>query len=298
MLWFLFAFVAVLGGGDFAYDRVVHARHDRWEKNVVKRHEDGLRVGYEEFSCGTGRVAVLMVHGFGAGPITFGRMAPEFAKRGFFCRAMRLPGFGRPMAEYAKARRGQWSAAIHAEVLKLRADHDQVWLVGHSMGGTLATIEALEHPKDIDGLILLAPLIEVSSRRSPVFSARTWFKIADHLAIFSDMTEMAFPVDAHDPQVRANAVRDQFVPRAIYRELFSLTDSVRGRGKELRVPVFLAYAEDDRVASPQAARTFVESATNAPRNEILCQTNSGHVVTWDFGWEKAVERAFDFVGSR
>jgi carboxylesterase len=295
MLWILFAVAAAIGGTDFTYDRVVHFRHDRWEKNVVKRNADGLRIGYEEFSCGTGRVALLMIHGFGAGPVTYGRMAPEFAKRGFACEAMILPGFGRPMSEYKKATRTQWNAAIHDEVLKLRENHDQVWVVGHSMGGTLALVEALDHPHDVDGLVLLAPLIEVNPKRSPVFSPRAWFEITDKIVFFTDMTEMAFPVDVHDPEVKASVIRDEFVPRRIYRELFSLTDTVRNRGKELRVPVFLAYAKDDLAADPQAARKYAGSATNAPRNEISCQTNSGHVVTWDYGWEQTVEAVSTFI---
>ncbi len=295
MLIAVAAFVVLVGGADFTYDRVVHARHDRWERTVVKRHADGLRVGYEDFSCGTGRVVLLMIHGFAAGPVTFGRMAPELAKRGFACHAMRLPGFGRPMEEYKKATREQWQAAIRDEISSLRKDHDQVWLVGHSMGGTLATLAALDPSNKVDGLVLLAPLIEVNSKRSPAFSPRTWFKITDHIVIFTDITQMAFPVDVHDPEVRANVVRDEFVPRSVYRQLFSLTDSVAGRASGLRVPVFLAYAESDLVANPQAACKFVEAATNAPRSEIICQANSGHVVTWDYGWELTVEKVAAFI---
>lgn len=296
MLVVIFAVVvATVGAADFAYARVIHARHDRWEKSVVRRNTDGLRAGYEDFSCGTGRVALLMVHGFGAGPLTWGRMAPELAKRGFTCHAMRLPGFGRPMEEYSKATRQQWRAAIRDEIAALRRDHDRVWIAGHSMGGTLATLEALERPGEIDGLVLLAPLFEVAKDRSPVLSPRAWFEITDRVVIFTDITEMAFPVDVNDPEVKARVIRDDFVPRTIYRQLFALTDEARGRGKELRVPVILAYAEGDLVADPQAARSFIEAATNAPRSDILCQTNSGHVVTWDYGWEQTVEKVAAFI---
>lgn len=294
----LLVIAGLLVAADATYDGIVHARHDRWEKNVVKRHEDGLRVGYEEFTAGTGRVALLLVHGFAAGPVTWGRMAPALAAQGFTCRAILLPGFGRPMEEYAKATRRQWSAAVHDEVARLRAGHDEVWIVGHSMGGTLSTLEALDHPEEVDGLILLAPLFEVSSRRSPVLPARTWFALTERISVFTDITEMAFPVDAHDPDVRANVVRDDFVPRSIYRELFSLTDQVRNREKELRLPVFLAYAEDDLVADPEAARRYVGAATNAARNEITVQTNAGHVVTWDYGWERTVEEICTFINHR
>lgn len=293
MIWLLVAAGLVMAG-DATYDAVIHARHDRWEK-TIERDATGLREGYADFTAGTGRVALLMVHGFGAGPLTWGRMAPELAGHGFTCRAMRLPGFGRPIDEYAQATRQQWLDAIHGEVLRLRADHDAVWLAGHSMGGTLCLLEALEHPGDVDGLILLAPLVEVNGQRSPLLSPRAWFEITDRLAVFTDLTEMAFDVDINDPEVRARVVRDQFVPRSIYRQLFALTDSVKGRASGLRVPVFLAYADADLVADPLAARRYIEAAVNAPRSEIMEQRNAGHVVTWDRGWEDTCEEIRTFI---
>lgn len=294
MLIALAALVLLVGAADFTYDRVVHARHDKWEANVVKRHADGTRVGYEEFSCGTGRVALLMVHGFAAGPITFGRMAPALAERGFACHAILLPGYGRPIGEYEKATRDQWRAAIREKISELHAKHDAVWLVGHSMGGTLSALEALDRRSQADGLVLLAPLFEVCDRRSPVLSPRALHAIT-RVAVFTDLTQLAFPLDAKDPELRANAIRDDFVPRSIYNQLFALTDEVEGRGPELKLPVLLVTAPDDLVASPAAAREWVAAATNAPRRTLLEQTTSGHVVTWDHGWDKTAAAIADFI---
>lgn len=296
MLMTLLAVLATLGVADFSYDRVVHFRNDRWEK-TIKRDATGLREGYEPFEMGKGDTALLMIHGFGAGPLTFGRMAPVLAARGYTCHALLLPGFGMPNATYSKATAARWRAAIRSEVAMLRMTHKQVWLVGHSMGGTLATVEALDHPGDIDGLVLLAPLIEVSSKRSPIFTARTWFRIADHAAIFTDLTEMAFPVDVHDPVVRTNVVRDQFVPRSIYRQMFSLTDAARGRAGELTLPVFLAYAPQDKVADADAAVNYVGKAKSS-RKVIFCSQDSGHVITWDLGWEKCVDAIDRFISGK
>jgi pimeloyl-ACP methyl ester carboxylesterase len=211
---------------------------------------------------------------------------------------MRLPGFGRPMDEYARATREQWQTAIRDELADLRKDHASVWLVGHSMGGALATQEALEHPDAIAGLILLAPLFEVNAKRSPLLKPRSWFALTDRLCVFTDMTEMAFDVDLHDASLRDAVVRDRFVPRSLYGELFALTDSIAGRAAELRVPVLLAYAPDDLVTDPGAAQRYLAAATNAPLRVCMAQTRAGHVVTWDFGWEQLVERIAEIAGSR
>lgn len=293
MLTAIVTTAAMLGLADFGYDRVVHFRHDRWER-TIERDANGLRKGYEDFTIGTGDTALLMIHGFGAGPLTWGRMAPALAERGFTCRALCLQGFGRPMEEYRAARSAQWRTQIRWEVDSLRQTHQHVWLVAHSMGGALALLEAMERPDAIDGIVLLAPLIEVSSRRSPLVNPQTWFKIVDRLSLFTDLTEMAFPVDVHDPAIQKNVVRDQFVPRTIYRELFALTDALKGRAEDLRVPTLLAYAPADKVTDAEAARRYVVK-TSAPRKEFFRAERSGHVLTWDFEWENLVDCIEQFV---
>lgn len=293
MLTAILSTAALLGAADFGYDRVIHFRHDRWER-TIERDDTGLRKGYEDFTIGTGDTALLMVHGFAAGPITWGRMAPAFAERGYTCRALRLRGFGRPMDEYRAAQAKDWRAEIQAEVDHLRATHRKVWLVGHSMGGALAMLEAMDRPEAVDGVVLLAPLVEVSSRRSPLFKARTWFNIVERISFFTDLTEMAFPVDIHDPVVGANVIRDQFVPRSIYRQLFALTDALAGHADRFKAPVFLAYAPADLVTDADAAMRFVD-ASAAPRKQIFRADRSGHVVPWDLDWETLVDSIDQFI---
>lgn len=281
--------------GDFAYSRVIDARHRKWERTATY-NGDGLRAGYAPYTVGQGPVALLFIHGFGSSPAVFDRMAPRLAERGFTCRVLRLPGFGEPLDRYAAVTRAQWRQTVETEARQLRATHRAVWLVGHSMGGTLAWDTAQRHPELCDGLVLLAPLVEVSSRRSLALSPRRLFRVGDALLPFSDVFETCFPMDAHDPAVGELEARDRFIPRSVYQEMFALLDEARAAAPVARVPLLVSVAPQDLVVDSRAAEKFFGRA-HAPALKIIHAERSGHVIPLDYGWEEQAGAAADFIAA-
>ena len=75
--------------GDVVYSCSVGAGYREWNSKV-RRDPDGVREGCREFTLGEGETAVLMVHGFGASPAVWRKMAASLAAEDFTCRAMRL----------------------------------------------------------------------------------------------------------------------------------------------------------------------------------------------------------------
>ncbi len=85
-------------GAGFAYSRVVDRRAAAWEK-TVERNPDGIRLDSLDYQVGEDDPVLLMIHGFGDSPVVFTEMSVELARRGFTCKAIRLPGFAeRPQA--------------------------------------------------------------------------------------------------------------------------------------------------------------------------------------------------------
>ncbi len=290
--------VLVVGiiAGDIVYWQVTQRRLAKWEQGI-ERDSDGVRRGCRDFAVGDGDVALLLVHGFGDSPAIYSRMARALADRGFFCRAMRLPGFAKPMSEYAKTSMEQWVKAVEGELAELRRTHDRVWIVGHSLGGALSIHCALNRPDAVDGVILLAPLIKVSSRRSPALTPRTWHRIGGTLLTFTDVLENRFPLDVHDPTCKAADMRDRFVPRAVYEGLFRLIDANRGRASELCMPMQILLAGDDLIVDGEAAHAFWNEL-GSTRKQIHTFANAGHAFPIDTGWEKAVESMIDFIAPK
>lgn len=279
-------------GGDAIYSLCTGRSERNWEA-TIQRGADGVRRGAEAYAVGEGRTAILFVHGFGSSPAMFTRMTGELAARGYACRAMRLPGFCEPSQDFASYTRADWLKGIQGELDALRAQHEHVWLVGHSLGGALSLELLRRNPAGADGLILMAPLIAVSSRRSLGIEPGKLFRLGDHVLPFSRTFKICFPIDMKDPSVATIEHRDLFVPRATYRELFALIREARENPGSLELPVELFVAPQDRVVDSVAAEEFVRRV--APQAKIVYAERSGHVIPLDYGWTEAVESIDQFI---
>ncbi|MGH8902572.1 MAG: alpha/beta fold hydrolase [Egibacteraceae bacterium] len=116
----------------------------------------GGPVHYVEFGDQQGDPAIVFVHGLGGSWLIWSEVAPTLARRARVL-AIDLAGFGRtPLA-------GR-SASVHANQRLLGQFLDKVVggpavLVGNSMGGTIAVLEAAAHPERVAGLVLVCPSV-------------------------------------------------------------------------------------------------------------------------------------------
>ena len=284
----LLSFAALWLLGDALYARRILARANA---------PDARRASTEPFSLNpAGQPALLLVHGFADGPSVFAKIAPILADSGFAVRAMHLPGSGIPPAEMAGTTLAAWRTAIDREIAGLRAGNSArpVWLVGHSLGGALAFDAALRPENRIAGLVLLAPLVDVSRARSPVLSPRQWFHLLDRLLLFSDVVESRLPADLHDPDARAAYRTDKFIHRDVYRALFDAMDAVRPRAAEWGGPLLTIVSPSDQIVDVAATKFFF-AATNAAPAKLSEQYSAGHVLPLDRGYGKIAERIARFV---
>lgn len=248
---------------------------------------DGVRAGAAAFRTGSGSTAVLLVHGFASSPGLFRFVAPALAERGYTCRAMRLPGFAERLDRMMAVDERQWRDAVAGEVAELRLTHDHVWIAGHSMGGTLALDYVLEHPGEVEGLVLIAPLIEVSTQRSLGLPTRPLFRVARRVLPSDAILGTAFPVDLHAKGEGIDELRDRFLPIGMYDAMFRLTDRVRARAGEVDVPVLMVLPGEDKVVSRRAARAYFDRLGSS-RKQVCEASRAGHVVPLDYGWQDVV----------
>ena len=243
-----------------------------------------------------GTPALLLIHGFADGPSVFAQIAPPLAAAGFAVRAMHLSGSGVPPAEMKGLAFADWRADVDREVAALRAADPArpIWLVGHSLGGALAYDAALRPDNRIAGLVLLAPLIDVSRARSPLLSPRQWFGLLDRLLVFTDTIESRLPKDLRDPDARAAYRTDKYVHRDVYRALFDAGDAIRPRAADWRGPLLVAISATDQIVDSSATQFFF-SATNAAPAKLAEMHAAGHVLPLDYGHAKLAEKIVRFV---
>src|ERR1041385_512742 len=105
-----------------------------------------------------GSHGVLLLHGFGDTPQTLSHLAKHLSKSGISVFVPLLPGHGRSMAEFTKARANDWIRAAEDAVVEMRRRYNVVSVSGLSMGGALAVIVAARH-HDIASPVLFAPYL-------------------------------------------------------------------------------------------------------------------------------------------
>lgn len=105
-------------------------------------------------SQGTGPETIVLLHGFGGSHSAWSEIASQLASEAEII-TYDLPGHGASVGVEGAKSPKRMAGAVVADIAE--RDLDRIHLVGHSMGGAVATLTALSAPERIASLTLLAP---------------------------------------------------------------------------------------------------------------------------------------------
>lgn len=94
----------------------------------------------------TGGPACLLAHGFGGSPFEMLPLAHALAAAGCAVSVPVLPGHATTVEAWSRTGWDDWLDALDREYARLAADHPRVFLMGLSMGGSLALALAQKRP--------------------------------------------------------------------------------------------------------------------------------------------------------
>ncbi|HEY3872104.1 MAG TPA: alpha/beta fold hydrolase, partial [Actinocrinis sp.] len=104
--------------------------------------------------------AVLLLHGFGASPNSLRPWGEALAAAGMAVSIPRLPGHGTRWQDLNRTTQADWLRAADEALTALRADHDHVYLMGISLGATLALRLAARRPGDVAGVVAVNAVVD------------------------------------------------------------------------------------------------------------------------------------------
>ncbi|MCY1009336.1 alpha/beta fold hydrolase [Nannocystis pusilla] len=119
--------------------------------------------------AGSARGAVLLAHGLKDHSARYAELAQHLAAQGLAVHAFDLRGHGRSAGERARAALGEYVADLTVVATQVRAAEPglPLFVFGHSMGGAIATTYALEHPGELQGLVLSAAALRLGPDAGP-----------------------------------------------------------------------------------------------------------------------------------
>lgn len=101
---------------------------------------------FERFPTHPNGKAVLLCHGFATTPETYLESAELFVEAGYYVRAIRLSGHGTSLGHFAKTSATEWLASVVWHYKAIQDDYEDIYYIGHSLGGTLGLLLATIYP--------------------------------------------------------------------------------------------------------------------------------------------------------
>ena len=139
----------------------------------------------------------------------------------------------------------------------------KIFLVGHSMGATIATGYAIEHQKELSGLILSGAILVAGSSVSPVLLAIAGVvsalapKMGVNIIYASAISRDKAVVDAYvnDPLVYRGKL-----PARMGAELARMWKTLPQHMPEIKLPVLIMHGTADHLADPRGSELLYERA--------------------------------------
>ena len=237
----------------------------------------------QPFHAGRGRIAVLFLHGFNSSPHALREWARLTADAGYRVSLPRLPGHGTTWRELAATRWRDWYDCAERELLALAAETDQVFVAGHSMGGSLALRLAAHRREAVAGLVLVNPgLLAYPLHR---------------LAPLASLVISRVPSRRHDI-AEPGALRhgyDQTPLRAAV-SLFEMFAEVRASLDLVTCPTLVFKSVADHVI-PGASVDYLRSHLSSDDITVRELARSYHVATLDYDRDQIFLETLDFIAA-
>lgn len=236
----------------------------------------------EPFNQDGNKIGILISHGFTGQPKSIKPWAQYLADQGYTVRAPRLPGHGTTWQEMNGTVWQDWYAEIERNFRELAKTCDKVFVMGLSMGGSLALRLAEEKGDKITGLVLVNPAVQ-SERQDR------------HLLPFLRLVIPAFPGIVND--IKKPGQDEGGYPKIPLKAAYSLTHlwaAIKADITKVDQPLLIFRSADDHVVEPSNTAWVLANVASKDAEEVVLY-DSYHVATMDNEAESIYAGSADFV---
>lgn len=240
-----------------------------------------------EYELPGGPDAVLLLHGLTGSTFEMHHLALRLAAAGYRCLAPVMAGHGGAPEDLVGVPWAEWvdEAGRHLDRL---AGARRTFVAGCSMGALVACALAHEAPATVDGLVLLAPALELTPAG----------RLAAALGRLRPLRRVVVPKgsgsDVRDEAMRRRNPCLPGVPLASVAELAGLADHVARAAPEVAAPALVVAGGQDHTVTLAGVRRLAR-LLGAGAAEVLVLPESWHLVGVDVERERCADAALAFL---
>lgn len=221
------------------------------------------------------KAVILLVHGLGEHSGRYMNVVNYLVPQGFVVCGYDHPGHGRSSGrrEYIAQFEDYLSTLKTYSAMVRSAWPDlPVFLVGHSMGGLIATWYLTAHQQEFSGAILSAPALQAARKVSlPLrWSGQLLAKLTPHLGLIT-LNRNAI---SRDPQVVRDTRYDPLfhqgrIPARLAAELERSMRLVPEQLEKITLPLLILQGGADRIVNPQGARLLHDTVSSTDKTLLV-----------------------------
>lgn len=224
----------------------------------------GLRIATRTWRPeGAVRGIMILIHGFNSHSGYMSWPAEQFAGAGFAAYALDHRGRGKSEGErFYVEKFSDWLEDVDKLVGIARSENPgvPVYMLGHSVGGVIASSYAFEHQAEIAGLICESWAFDVGLPNLVQLAFEGVGYLAPHLPLYSLKNE----IFSRDPDVVAQMNSDPLIanekePAETASEVLKAAARLKENMPNLNVPVFIIHGTDDKATLPRGSQYFYDN---------------------------------------
>ena len=240
------------------------------------QHTEGKFTGRNNYNLyrqawlpdGIPSAVLLLVHGFGEHSGRYSNLVNYFVPKGYAVYSFDLQGHGKSEGKRGYVERFSYYVDdVKTFYDKVREENKnaKIFMVGHSVGGTIATTYAIEHQSDLNGLIISAPFIKpgASITKLTVLMARILSVLAPKMGVSAlDASTISRDKAVVDAYINDPLVYTGKMSARLGTELLSTMEKLPSKISGLSLPILIMHGTADRASDPSSSTMLFDGVSS------------------------------------
>jgi len=252
--------------------------------------EDGLILNFYHWIPENPKAAIVISHGWSEHAGRYAELAHWFMEKGYEVHALDHRGHGKSQGKRGHVRRWK-DYARDLEMLRATVKQETQYLIGHSMGGMISILHALEYPNRFAAMALSGPASDVSIPVSKfkVFLAKTMSSIFPRLSISNDIDPY---VVCSDEKVVESYIADPYTHGKVtirwFNEYLQTIERVKGDAIDIDAPLGIWHGAGDELVEPWVSENFYDALRTPDKQRVVVE-DALHEILLEPTWEETAD---------